>query len=320
SPLLNQIANNSLLAGNAFLGVQGSTGLADLLGNSLLRRFAQPGAWLTLSALLAISWGFLVGARKRSLAPDQGSSGEMGGDPAQFLSLIFLVGLALVIVPEFFYLRDQFGWRINTIFKFYFQTWILWSVVAAFSVALLWQTLRARQAWVFRVVMVLVILAGLAYPVYAIAGRLNTPLQQLTLDGTGTIARYNPDEMAAITWLRQAPLGVMAEAVGGSYSAYGRFATHSGQPTVLGWPGHESQWRGGALEIGSREGDIERLYRTRNWEEALEILNQYNVTYVVIASLERNRYRADEQLFQQHLREVFRQGEVVIFQYDGSSG
>ena len=66
-----------------------------------------------------------------------------------------------------------------------------------------------------------------------------------TLDGADYRYRDNSDEMSAIEWLRTAPYGIVAEAIGGSYSEYARVSTYSGQPTVLGWQGHESQWRGG---------------------------------------------------------------------------
>jgi hypothetical protein len=34
-----------------------------------------------------------------------------------FVLLMVLLGAILTLVPEFIYLRDQFGWRMNTIFK-----------------------------------------------------------------------------------------------------------------------------------------------------------------------------------------------------------
>ena len=53
-------------------------------------------------------------------------------------------------------------------------------------------------------------------------------LSDLNLDGSAYIARYNPEDMAAIRWLQTAPMGTIAEAVGGSYSGFARAATFSG--------------------------------------------------------------------------------------------
>ena len=34
-------------------------------------------------------------------------------------------GFALMFVVEFVFIRDSFGSRMNTVFKFYYQAWIL---------------------------------------------------------------------------------------------------------------------------------------------------------------------------------------------------
>ena len=47
-----------------------------------------------------------------------------------FIALLVLLGCGLTLFPEFFYLRDQFATRMNTIFKFYFQAWITWGIAA----------------------------------------------------------------------------------------------------------------------------------------------------------------------------------------------
>jgi uncharacterized membrane protein len=100
-------------------------------------------------------------------------------------------------------------------------------------------------------------------------------------------------------------------------------ASYSGQPTVLGWDFHEVQWRGGSEEIGSRRGDIERLYCTRNWQEAQEILNQYDIRYIVVGDLERSAYAANESScptgvnegkFTRYLEAVFTQGTMTIYE------
>ena len=126
---------------------------------------------------------------------------------------------------------------------------------------------------------------------------------------------YNPDEYLAIEWLRSAEPGILAEAIGGQYSEFARISTHSGLPTVLGWPGHESQWGRTGEQLGSRQNDIERLYTSRNWEEAQSILDQYNIRYIYIGGLERSTYQIEETKFSDVLRVVFQSGRAVIYEY-----
>jgi uncharacterized membrane protein len=114
--------------------------------------------------------------------------------------------------------------------------------------------------------------------------------------------------------LGTAPDGVIAEAIGGSYSAYARISTYTGLQTVLGWPGHEGQWRGGYEEQGSRQDDIKLLYSTAKWETANGILQKYNIRYVYIGTLERTTYSVQEEKFRTHLKIVFQQGLVTIYE------
>ena len=71
------------------------------------------------------------------------------GQPAQgtpaitFSLLLMLFGALLVTGPEFLYLRDFFGTRMNTVFKFYIQAWLMWGTMAAFGAAVLLQSLRS---------------------------------------------------------------------------------------------------------------------------------------------------------------------------------
>ena len=87
---------------------------------------------------------------------------------------------------------------------------------------------------------------------------------------------------------------------------------------MLGWPGHESQWRGGAAEMGSREADIQTLYRTTNWEEAREILRRYGIRYIYIGSLERNTLHVSEEKFAANLPIVFQNDSVIIYKVPDS--
>jgi uncharacterized membrane protein len=105
----------------------------------------------------------------------------------------------------------------------------------------------------------------------------------------------------------------VAEAVGGQYSGYARVSTLSGQSTVLGWPGHEGQWRGGYEEVGSRESDIRTLYETPDWGTALEIIQRYDIRYIYVGGLEWSTYSLVVEKFEQNLSPGFQQGNVTVY-------
>ena len=106
---------------------------------------------------------------------------------------------------------------------------------------------------------------------------------------------------------------MVAEAVGGQYSEYARVATYTGFPTVLGWPGHEGQWRDSSLQ-GSRQQDIETLYTTPDWTTAQDIIKHYNISYIYIGNLEHTTYPVNEEKFKLFLKPVFQQGSVTIYE------
>jgi uncharacterized membrane protein len=300
---------------------------------------------LTLLAVLVPALAFLLaGDRGRETEEDRSLDRRQQNSllaPTSFVLLLITLGALLLIGPEFLYLRDQFGTRINTIFKFYYQAWMVWSLAVGYGMIVLAQNLRNGWNVAFRVGLVLLLLVGLTYPVLAILNRtgdfqldralaLENTLrtsgdetartiarQELsslwTLDYFDMFQRQNPDEAAAIRWLQSAPDGVVAEAIGGSYSAYGRVSTLTGLPTVLGWPGHESQWRGGYEEQGSRQADIETLYATGDWQTAKDIIARYNIRYVFVGNLERGAPLREEK-FQQHMQLAFQQGNVAVYE------
>jgi uncharacterized membrane protein len=304
----------------------------EMFAAAFTRRLASPGAWLSLAAMLALCLGLLWQSLTAGPEQDEGSRAAQLPAPAQqadiFALLLILWGALLVLAPEFVFLRDQFGWRMNTIFKFYFQAWLLWGIAAAFVSALLWKRLRGAGLAVFGIAWVLVISMSVFYPVFSLWNKTNgfNPASW-TLDSAAYLASRSPEELAAIRWLQTAPYGVVAEAVpatGGSYSDYGRAATHSGLPGVLGWMNHEGQWRGGYTEMGNRQPDLERLYCSRDWEETRAILDKYQIRYVFIGTLERIAYASDgcslgviDAKFQRYLNPVFQIGPVTIYEYSG---
>lgn len=301
---------------SAFLDQNGAARLGDLFAGALRARLSASGAWLTLLLLLGLAlsyWVRLAGqARQPSSAPRDDSP-----PAATFVLFLILVGGLLVLGPEYLYLRDLFGTRMNTVFKFYYQAWMVWSLAAAFGTAVLLGRLRATEGVLFRLGLALLLIVGLTYPVLGLLTRTNNfrPFYGWTLDGAAHLDYESPGDADAIRWLQSAPFGVVAEAgsPGASYTYYSRMSTYSGLPTVLGWPGHEGQWRGGYEVQGSRLADLERLYVTADWREAQAILSRYAIRYVVVGPLERGTYPVEESKFQRYLIIGYRNAEVTIY-------
>jgi YYY domain-containing protein len=270
------------------------------IADSMARRLAHIGGTLTLLALFIPALAFLLRSENSNSA---------------FVLLMVALGALLILGPEFLYLRDNFGYRINTIFKFYYQAWIVLSLAAAYISLVLLRSLRGAANVAFSMVFVFVLIVGLTYPTLSLLNKTNNfnPPFGFTLDDFDRVQRENPDEAAAIQWLRSAPDGIVAEAVGGAYSNYARISVYTGLPTVLGWGNHEGQWRDYALQ-GSRAQDIETLYTTNDWTTTQDIINRYNVRYIFVGNLERSTYHVNEEKFNRFLKPVFQQGNVTVYE------
>ncbi len=290
------------------LASQGRTA-GQFVADSMARRALYIGSLLTLLALLVPTLALLF-ADREPLTPDD----TFSLPSSTFVLLLIALGLLLILGPEFVYLRDNFGFRINTIFKFYYQAWIVLSLASAYGTAVLLTKWRGLANAAFSLLVVVLLAIGLTYSTLGLWNRANgfNPPFEYTLDDFDRVQRETPDEAAAIQWLRSAPDGVIVEATRDAYSIYGRISIYSGLPTVLGWSNHEGQWRDYALQ-GTRAQDIETLYSTPDWAIAQEILSRYNIRYVILGALERNTYRVNEDKFNRFLKPVFQQGGITIY-------
>ena len=238
-----------------------------------------------------------------------------------FAFVMILTGTLLVIGPEFVYLRDQFGTRMNTVFKFYFQVWILWSLVAAYAAWLILSKLKKTGRWLFFVFLTVIFLSGLFYTYGTLMETTQSFTRKPTLDGLAYYANYYPEDWAAIEWVNNnvGDHEVVLEGTRGAYWVEGRSSRISmmtGIPTVMGWVNHESQWRGPLFSmVANREGDISTIYLSRDWDTTLTLLDKYQVEYVVVSPLEREWYGSIYlEKFDNNMKRVYDQGEVIIFQ------
>ena len=230
-----------------------------------------------------------------------------------FATLLAVLGLGLIIGAEFLFIRDFFNNRGNTVFKLYYQAWILLAAASAFAVYYWLSTLRNLKGWstafsyVWAAAFALLLLGSLYYPLAAAKTKPEIPHTGRTLDGLAFVRQYNPAEYDAIEWLKQnAPTdAAIVEAVG-EWSDWGMISRSTGLPTIVNWLGHQKQWRGGwerfdadtpdvsrALRdqyFDERTAEVERIYTTLDPAEAQLILYKYDIDYVYIGQRERDKY------------------------------
>lgn len=233
---------------------------------------------------------------------------------------LFGTGLALTVFTELFAIDGDIG-RMNTVFKFYMQIWILWSV--ATIVALVgvkrWLTFAAppiRRVWLGMLVALFV--CASVYPVVSTHARVRDRFNETppsfsgSLDGSEYMrtAVYVDRErrlefeqdLLAIEWIQDNIQGTptILEANTPLYRWGSRISIYTGLPTVIGWHWHQTQQRL-AYEhlIDQRLRDVVRIYDHASNEQTLALLDQYGVDLIYLGDLERAYYpRAEPKLDQ----------------------
>ena len=232
------------------------------------------------------------------------------------LSFYLLYGVELIFISDFF------GNRMNTIFKVYYQVWIFLAVAGAYALNY-WavrnpswtpsvQTLSKSMAGVTAVLIV----GALYYPAAAAYTKSDGFSGEPTLDGLRFIEKTTPAEREAIKRVNEdtATDATILEAVGGSYSEFGRISSATGRPTVLGWEGHEHQWRGDTKSFDGRADDVRAIYETSDIEEAERLLARYGVEYVYVGARERTEYSTgDFGKFDEIGERFFAEDGIVIY-------
>jgi uncharacterized membrane protein len=139
-----------------------------------------------------------------------------------------------------------------------------------------------------------------------------------TLDGASYLAVEDPDAYAAYLWLieHQQPGDVVVEAPGEEYDpTTSRMSTLTGLPTILGWPGHEVQWRGNDAFLIPRERDLRTIYSSIDQDEILQALEHYGARYVYVGPRERALYGITAERLSwlaEWMEPAFASGEVMI--------
>lgn len=286
--------------------------------------FVVTGALATLGALLTV---YHLKERERS-----------------FVLLLGAVACALIAFCEVVFLRDVFASqvpRMNTVFKFYFQAWALLSIVGGAGVYFVLDSLRPPLAHLpatrgtytasgilWSVALLIFLLMGAVYPLKAAPQRYgNFTQRDNSLDGLNYLSSYAPGDYAAIRWLNQHVAGnpAIVEAFGSDYSDYGRISAFTGLPTIMGWEGHEWQWRVNWVNRGAnsadffrRIGDINQIYTSNLPQTVLGLMGYYGARYLYVGALEQATYvGANLQRFRSFMHVVYQFDGVTIYQVPG---
>lgn len=208
------------------------------------------------------------------------------------LSLFFISYMTLA-ATELFYIKDIFGNRMNTMFKFYYQVWIylgIGSSLVVFSLLLILEKTNISKRSILLVCSLCMLTLGIIGPAYYSLALLGThefiSLKDMNIDGTSFISYENPTEMAAITWLTQQKPANIVETYGTDYSSAGRISSLSGNSTILAWPGHQIQWRANQSEILRLTMEINTIYESTDYALTHALIKKHAIKYIYIGNRE----------------------------------
>lgn len=189
---------------------------------------------------------------------------------------------------------------------------------------------RAGVGAVWLAALVVLVAAALIYPVLAVAARSDNLTQPRSFDGTAYMASdsTNSGDQYAIAWLNGHVSGdpvIVEAAMYNEYTHLGRVSAFTGLPTLMGWGGHETQWRynwllqpGRGNTVGQRLDAVNQIYSNPNNNQVLALLHQYNVRFVYVGAGERLTYpNADLTRFSSFLRVVYAYDGVTIYAVPG---
>ena len=304
-----------------------------LLGFVLAAFLAAAGYWTAslLTVLLAATGAVGVGL----------AAHEEHRSPFLLMPLMLLgMALAVSVGVDIVRIEGDIG-RMNTLFKYYLEVWILLSLASAYMVWYMGDQghFRVRPEWtklVWAGALLALLGGSLIYTVLGtqarLAYRFDTSVA-VTLDGTAYMQKavYTREggalelkwDLEAIRWLQDNVAGspVVLEAHSQQYDWSGRIASYTGLPTVLGWPWHQTQQRWEYQHtIGERASDIRRMYETTDAPELDALLRQYKVEYIIVGELERLYYgdagisKFDAMAGEGVIEPVFRNQGVTIYQ------
>lgn len=212
--------------------------------------------------------------------------------------IICCCALGLLLIPEVVFVSDIYSkgyHRANTMFKLTYQAFIMFCIAAGYITVRIPSALNRRSAKILTASLLLIVyLLPMSYFPMAFKGYYKTlsPSNYKGLNGLQFIKSKYPEDFGVIEWLNTNVKGQPAilEANGDSYSNYGRISMATGLPTVQGWLVHEWLWRNDRTEPANRGKEVQTVYESQDIDATRDIIRKYDVKYIIIGDLEREKF------------------------------
>ncbi len=237
-----------------------------------------------------------------------------------FVFLLFSFGTFLVIIPEFFYIKDIYPahFRANTMFKLGYQAFIMMGIASAYTLFQI-KLLEKWKLLLLTFVYILFLFFVAIYPTFSVPSYYGSLDRPISLDGQTWFNNIYPEDSEIINFLNLSEKNqpVILEAQGDSYTDFERISAFTGLPTVAGWWVHEWLWRGSADVVGKRIPDVVNIYESKDSYLTTILLRKYNVKYVIVSKMEKTKYpNLNEDKFLAIGRLIFRSsnGSGAIYQ------
>ena len=271
-----------------------------------------------------------------------------------FPLFFILLSLSICIFVDIFTIDNDIN-RMNTVFKFYNQAWILFSIGSAFLLTILLESINSKLIFNNRIVTFFwifllgffVINASL-FAIFGTTSRVNNRFttEFKSLNGmefmqyasyTDTKAPlWNPEmdglnlnhDLEGIMWIRDNIPGspVIAEATTEPhrYMWGNRISIYTGNPTVIGWGWHQTQQRTSEEsieEINTRIQDVKIFFSTENKKLAQDIAEKYNIEYIYVGELEKIYYPKEgldkfDLMIQQGFKKIYYKNGFSVYKIE----
>lgn len=228
-----------------------------------------------------------------------------------FSIILGICAIGLVLAPEFVYVVDIYNGdyhRANTMFKLTYQAYMMFGLCFGYMLTVLiflhkkeHSLLKYKLLFLFVLTILYSYTAGkmwfgnvLEYKNYKTLDAMYFLLDNNYIDENVT----SIDDSAVINWLNDHASNddVILECYGDSFSYEDRISVFTGLATPIGWYNHEWLWRSknSSLdfppEVQERMSDVDIIYTSSDEEEVKNLIQKYNIKYIIIGYSEYNYY------------------------------